>query len=175
MKTAILALLSADTDCHTLMLRFVFFILQPHEDESQDNVGTGAEISTKNDVPANVHDGPDGAPQIAPAVALPSPTDAQVRRSSTLFSRRDDNPLNAAADAAPTVAGAAVGAIINRVQYRSVMRGWEDYVQINPMCPFAHDSLASRPQRMFSESSPRTSTKTQTVSKFRALGLRHNF
>ena len=40
----------------------------PHEDESQDNVGTGAEISTENDVPANVHDGPDGAPQILPVV-----------------------------------------------------------------------------------------------------------
>ena len=31
---------------------------QPHGDESQDNVGTGAEISTENDVPANLHDGP---------------------------------------------------------------------------------------------------------------------
>ena len=76
MKTAILALLSADTDCHTLMLRFVFFILQPHEDESQDNVGTGAAISTENDVPANLHDGLDGAPQSAPSVALESPSAA---------------------------------------------------------------------------------------------------
>jgi hypothetical protein len=33
---------------------------QPHEDESQDNVGTGAEISTENDVPAKFYDGPDG-------------------------------------------------------------------------------------------------------------------
>ena len=88
---------------------------QPHEDESQDNVGTGAEISTENDVPANVHgpfvhDGPDGAPQIAPA------------------------------DVAPTVAGAETGAVsINRVQCRSMMRGWEDYTQINPMSPFYID------------------------------------
>ena len=31
-----------------------------HDDESfnQDNAGTGAEISTENDVPANLHDGP---------------------------------------------------------------------------------------------------------------------
>ncbi len=31
-----------------------------HDDESytQDNVGTGAEISTENDVPANLNDGP---------------------------------------------------------------------------------------------------------------------
>ena len=43
-----------------------------HDDEliNQDNVSTGAEISTKNDVPANLNDGPDGAPQSAPAVAL---------------------------------------------------------------------------------------------------------
>ena len=46
-----------------------------HDDESfnQDNVSTGAEISTKNDVPANLNDGPasanfhdDGAPSSAP-------------------------------------------------------------------------------------------------------------
>ena len=48
----------------------------------------GAEISTENDVPANLHDGPDGAPLISPA------------------------------DAAPMVAGAETGAIsINRAQY----------------------------------------------------------
>ena len=29
---------------------------QPQEDESQDNVGTGAEISTENDAPAHFHD-----------------------------------------------------------------------------------------------------------------------
>ena len=98
MKTAILALLSADTDCHTLMLRFVFFILQPHEDESQDNVGTGAEISTENDAPANFYDGPDGAPLSATAVALESPSAAHDRRSSTLFPLRDDNSLNAAVE-----------------------------------------------------------------------------
>ena len=31
--------------------------------ESQDNVGTGAEISTENDVPAIFYDGSDGVPQ----------------------------------------------------------------------------------------------------------------
>ena len=36
---------------------------QPHDDESQDNVGTGAEISTENDVPAIFYDGSDGVPQ----------------------------------------------------------------------------------------------------------------
>ena len=52
---------------------------QPHEDESQDNVGTGAEISTKNGVPANFYDGPNGAPQSAPAAALDSPPAAHDR------------------------------------------------------------------------------------------------
>ena len=33
----------------------------PVEDESQDNAGTGATLSTDNDVPANSYDGPDGA------------------------------------------------------------------------------------------------------------------
>ena len=47
-----------------------------HDEESQDNVGTGAEISTENDVTANLHDGPDGAPRSAPAVALESPSAA---------------------------------------------------------------------------------------------------
>ena len=55
---------------------------QPHEDESQDNVGTGAEISTENDITAKLHDGPDGAPQSAPAVALESPCAAHDRRHS---------------------------------------------------------------------------------------------
>ena len=76
----------------------------PHEDESQDNVGTGAEISTENDVPANFYDGPDGAPLSATAVALESPSAAHDRRSSTLPPLRDGNSLNAAAAAAPTVA-----------------------------------------------------------------------
>ena len=76
---------------------------QPHEDESQDNVGTGAEISTENDVPAKFYDGPDGAPLSATAVALESPSAAHDRRSSTLFPLtpsplRDDNPLNAAVE-----------------------------------------------------------------------------
>ena len=35
---------------------------QPHDVESQDNVGTGAEIFTENDVPAIFYDGPDGVP-----------------------------------------------------------------------------------------------------------------
>ena len=49
-----------------------------HDDESfnQDNAGTGAVISTENDAPANLHDGPDGAPRSAPAVALESPSAA---------------------------------------------------------------------------------------------------
>ena len=54
---------------------------QPHNDESQDNVGTGAEISTENDITANLHDGPDGAPQSAPAVALESPSAANDENS----------------------------------------------------------------------------------------------
>ena len=35
----------------------------PHDKESftMDNVSTGAKISIENDVPANLHDGPDGA------------------------------------------------------------------------------------------------------------------
>ena len=41
----------------------------------------GAEISTENDVPANLHDGPDGAPQSAPAVALASPSAANDENS----------------------------------------------------------------------------------------------
>ena len=91
---------------------------QPHNDESHDNVGTGAEISTENDITASLHDGPDGAPQSAPAVALESPSAAHDYRSSTLFPRRDDNSLNAAAAAAPTVAGAEAGAIIEREIYQ---------------------------------------------------------
>ena len=71
---------------------------QPQEDESQDNVGTGAEISTENDAPANFYDGPDGAPLSATAVALESPSAAHDRRSSTLFPLRDDNSLNAAVE-----------------------------------------------------------------------------
>ena len=35
---------------------------QTHGDESQDNVGTGAEISTENDVTTIFYDGSDGAP-----------------------------------------------------------------------------------------------------------------
>ena len=35
---------------------------QPHGDESQDNVGTGAEISTENDVTTIFYDGSDGVP-----------------------------------------------------------------------------------------------------------------
>ena len=31
---------------------------QPQEDESQDNAGTGAEISTENDAPAHFYDVP---------------------------------------------------------------------------------------------------------------------
>ena len=63
-----------------------------HDDESynQDNVGTGAEISTENDVLAHLNDGPasanfhdDGAPSSAPVVALESPYAAHERRSST--------------------------------------------------------------------------------------------
>ena len=80
----------------------------PHEDESQGNVGTGAEISTENDVPADFYAGPDGAPQSSPAVALDSPSAAHDRRSSALFSLRDDISLTAAA-ATPTVAGAEAG------------------------------------------------------------------
>ena len=61
-----------------------------HDDESynQDNAGTGAAIFTENDAPANLHDGPDGAPHSALAVALESPYAAfNARRSSTIFPR----------------------------------------------------------------------------------------
>ena len=54
---------------------------QPHNDESHDNVGTGAEISTENDITASLHDSPDGAPQSAPAVALESPSAANDENS----------------------------------------------------------------------------------------------
>ena len=39
---------------------------QPQQDDEsfpRDNVSTGAQISTANDVPAILHDGPDGVPQ----------------------------------------------------------------------------------------------------------------
>ena len=35
---------------------------QPRGDESQDNVGTGAEISTENEATAIFYDGSDGVP-----------------------------------------------------------------------------------------------------------------
>ena len=35
---------------------------QPHGDEAQDNVGTGAEISTENEAAAIFYDGSDGVP-----------------------------------------------------------------------------------------------------------------
>ena len=91
---------------------------QPQNDDesyNQDNAGTGAEIFTENDAPANLHDGPDGAPHSALAVALESPYAAfNARRSSTIFTRNDDSSLNAAAAAASTVAGAEAGAILER-------------------------------------------------------------
>ena len=42
---------------------------QPHDDESQDNVGTGAEISTENDVPAIFFT---TAPTACPTVGRPN-------------------------------------------------------------------------------------------------------
>ena len=78
---------------------------QPRGDESQDNVGTGAEISTENDVTATLHDGPDGAPHSASVVALELPHAANARRSSTIFHRKDASSINAAAAAASTVEG----------------------------------------------------------------------
>ena len=91
--------------------------------ESQDNVGTGAEISTENDVPAILYDGSDGvpqsgAPQSAPAVALDSPSAAHDRRPSALFPLRADTSLTAAA-ATPTVAGAEAAAKLEREIYLS--------------------------------------------------------
>ena len=90
----------------------------PHEDESQDNVGTGAEISTENDAPATFYDGPDGAPQSSPAVALDSPPAAHDRRPSALFPLRDDTSLTAAA-ATPTVGGVEAGTNSEREIYQS--------------------------------------------------------
>ena len=91
----------------------------PVEDESQANAGTGAALSTDNDVQANSYDGPDGAPQSAPAVALDSPSAAHDRRPSALFSLRADTSLTAAA-ATPTVAGAeAAAAKLEREIYLS--------------------------------------------------------
>ena len=94
-----------------------------HDDEShtQDNVGTGAEISTENDVPANLNDGPATAnlhEDGAPAVALESPYAAQERRSSTISPRKEDSSLHAATDAASTVAGAEAGAFLEREIYQ---------------------------------------------------------
>ena len=62
---------------------------QPQGDESQDNVGTGAEISTENEAPAIFSDGsagvhPSGATPSAPAVSSHSSeaeTKASERRS----------------------------------------------------------------------------------------------
>ena len=71
---------------------------QPQQDDesfTKDNVSTGAENSTANDVPANLHDGPDGVTQSAPAVALESPSAERDRRSSTLFPRREGHSINA--------------------------------------------------------------------------------
>ena len=78
-------------------------------------------MSTGNDAPANSYDGPVGAPQIAPAVALASPYAAPDRRSSTLFPLRDANSLHDAADAASTVAGAAAGATIEQELYQDAL------------------------------------------------------
>ena len=92
-----------------------------NESYTQDHVGTGAEISTENDVPANLNDGPasanlhdDGAPSSAPVVALESPYAAHERRSSTISPRKEDSSLNAATAAASTVAGAEAGALLER-------------------------------------------------------------
>ena len=73
-----------------------------HDDESynQDNVGTGAEISTENDVLAPLNDGfasanfhDDGAPSSAPSVALESPFAAHEQRSSTIPPRKEESSL----------------------------------------------------------------------------------
>ena len=58
---------------------------QPHGDESQDNVGTGAEISTENEVTAIFYEGSDGVPQSgatpsAPAVSSHS-SEAETKAS----------------------------------------------------------------------------------------------
>ena len=45
---------------------------QPQQDDEsfpKDNVSTGAQISTANDVPAILHDGPDGVPQSGHSVS----------------------------------------------------------------------------------------------------------
>ena len=92
----------------------------PNEDESftTDNVSTRAKISIDNDVPENLHAFPDGVTQSAPAVALESPYEEHDRRSSTISHRREDTSVTAAADVAPTVAGAAVGATFEREIYQ---------------------------------------------------------
>ena len=59
---------------------------QPRGDESQDNVGTGAEISTENEATAIFYDGsdgvpPSGAPPSAPAVSSHS-SEAETKASA---------------------------------------------------------------------------------------------
>ena len=152
---------------------------QPQGDESQDNVGTGAEISTDNEAPAifsagsdGVHpsgatpsapavsshsseaetkasaataeaamgfmdtmaDLPGGAHQSVPVVALDSPSAAHHRRSSTFFPlRADTSPTDAAA--APTVAGAAAAAQLEREIYMDELATF-----YFPIFPISHQS-----------------------------------
>ena len=59
---------------------------QPRGDESQDNVGTGAEISTENEATAIFYDGSDGVPPSgatprAPAVSSHS-SEAETKASA---------------------------------------------------------------------------------------------
>ena len=63
------------------------FYAVPVNDESQDHAGTGATISTDNEVPANSYEA---------QIALDSPSAAHNRRSSAIFNPRDDYSLNAA-------------------------------------------------------------------------------
>ena len=93
----------------------------PDEEESRATSGTGAASTADNVVPTTSYDGPDGATQNASAVALASPYAAPDRRSSTLFPLRDANSLHDAADAASTVAGAAAGATIEQELYQDAL------------------------------------------------------
>ena len=68
---------------------------QPQGDESQDNVGTGAEISTENEATAIFYDGSDGVPPSgatprAPAVSSHS-SEAETKASAAAAeARRSD-------------------------------------------------------------------------------------
>ena len=106
---------------------------QPRGDESQDNVGTGAEISTENEATAIFYDGSDGVPPSgatprAPAVSSHS-SEAETKASAAAaeaakvlgFGQRQ---LRAMADGSarqpcPAVGDIALGADLNTAGQKS--------------------------------------------------------